>query len=121
MRYDQRVQAERDWLQTATAWARNHPDATAGDVVAAIANPHKLLVRPLAGAALAAAARDREAEGRRRLYEAAHPTVRIWQDVGGWHARWPEGTTHRSVSHPVGLSGLLDRLDALAGATEVAH
>lgn len=59
VKYDQRVQAERAWLAEALKWARIHPDATVADVIAAIPNPHDLLVRPLAGAALAVA--DREA------------------------------------------------------------
>jgi hypothetical protein len=86
-------------------------------VIAAIPNPHNVLVRPLAGAALAVAGRDRETEDRRRKFEAAHPQVKIWFDAGGWHARWPVNGTHTGISHPSELSGLLDQLDALeAGA-----
>jgi hypothetical protein len=53
VRYNQRVQAERDWLADALEWVRVHPDA--------IPNPHDLLVRPLAGAALATAGREARA------------------------------------------------------------
>lgn len=55
MRYDQRVQAERAWLAEALEWARKHPGAGIAEVIAAIPNPHNLLVRPLAGAAIAVA------------------------------------------------------------------
>jgi hypothetical protein len=56
-------------------------------------------------------------QNRRRKFLAEHPQVKIWFDAGGWHARWPVNGTHTGISHPCGLSGLLDRLDALqAGA-----
>jgi hypothetical protein len=58
VRYNQRVQAEREWLADALEWVRVHPDATIADVLAAVPNPHDLLVRPLAGAALATAGRE---------------------------------------------------------------
>ena len=58
VRYEQRVQAERAWLTDAIEWARKHPSATIADVIAAIPNPHNLLVRPLAGAALSVAGRE---------------------------------------------------------------
>jgi hypothetical protein len=60
VRYNQRVRAERAWLAQAIEWAREHPDSSAAQVAAAIPNPDRLLIRPLAGAAVAAAARDRE-------------------------------------------------------------
>jgi hypothetical protein len=119
VKYNQRIQAEREWLARATEWAREHPDATAEEAIAALPNPHKLLVRPLAGAALAAAtAGDRNAEDRRRQYEATHPRVKIWHDAGGWHARWPVNGTHTGISHPVSLGTLLDRLDTLGTREE---
>jgi hypothetical protein len=123
--YQQRVRAEREWLGKAVAWACEHPGATVQTVIAAVPNPRKLLVRPLAGAAveaaaqaaeLAADAKARTALGeRRRAYEDAG--VRIWHDAGGWHARWPvrDGATHTGISHPDNVGRLLDRLDALEG------
>jgi hypothetical protein len=114
VRYDRRVRAERAWLGAAIGWAREHPDVTAEEVMAAVPNPDQLLVRPLAGAALAVVARDREAEDRRQQFLAVHPQARIWHDAGGWHARWPMHGTHTGISHPSDLGGLLDRLDALA-------
>jgi hypothetical protein len=117
VKYDQRVRAERAWIGAAIGWAREHPDATVNEVMAAVPNPDQLLARPLAGAALAVAGRDREAEDRRQKFIAAHPQARIWHDAGGWHARWPVNGTHTGISHPDDLGGLLDRLDALgAGA-----
>ena len=128
MNYDQRVRAEREWLGKAAVWACEHPGATVKDVIAAVPNPRRLLVRPLAGAAVEAATRAAElvaadadagtALGERcRRYENAG--VRIWHDAGGWHARWPVrgGVTHTGISHPDNVGGLLDRLDAL-GAKE---
>jgi hypothetical protein len=61
VRYDKRVQAERDWLASALEWVRRHPDATVADVLAAVPNPDDLLVRPLAGVALATAGREARA------------------------------------------------------------
>jgi hypothetical protein len=58
---------------------------------------------------------------RRERFEAAHPQVRIWHDAGGWHARWPVNVTNTGISHPCELSGLLDRLDALASGEEEAR
>lgn len=114
MKYVQRVQAERAWLAEAIEWANKHPDAGVAAVIGAIPNPYELLVRPLAGAALAVAGRDREAEDRRQEFLAGHPQVKIWHDAGGWHARWPVSGTHTGISHPSDLGELLDRLDALA-------
>jgi hypothetical protein len=65
VKYDQRVLAESAWLGAAIEWVRDHPDADIARVTAAIPNPHDLLIRPLAGAALAVAGRDREAGNRR--------------------------------------------------------
>jgi hypothetical protein len=112
--YGQRVRAERAWIGEAIRWVSEHPDAGVGDVIAAIPNPHKLLVRPLAGAALAVAGRDREAEDGRQVFIAANPQARIWHDAGGWHARWPVNGSHTGITHP-DLGGLMDRLDALKG------
>ena len=114
MKYGQRVQAERAWLTDAIRWAREHPDAAPEEVMAAIPNPSNLLVRPLAGAALAVAGWHQETEDRKHKFLAAHPQVKIWFDPGGWHARWPVNGTHTGTSHPSELSGLLDQLDALA-------
>ena len=114
VKFDQRVRAERAWIGEAIGWVREHPDATVKEVMAAVPNPDKLLVRPLAGAALAVAGRDHEAEHRRQLFVAAHPKVRIWHDAAGWHARWPVNKgTHTGITHPDDLGGLMDRLDAL--------
>jgi hypothetical protein len=52
------VQAERAWLAAALDWVHSHPGATVSDVIAAIPNPDNLLVRPLAGVALATAGRE---------------------------------------------------------------
>jgi hypothetical protein len=125
--HDQRVRAEQAWLDQAINWVRAHPAPSAGQVVAAVPNPHGLIVRPLAGAAIAAVAREREQQPqapsahpdmppelaeRRQRYESAG--VRFWQDAGGWHARWPvRGGGHTGISHPADLGSLLDRLDAL--------
>jgi hypothetical protein len=116
VKYDQRVRAERAWIGEAIAWVREHPDAGVADVIAAVANPHELLVRPLAGAALAVAGREREAEDRRQKFIAANPQVRIWHDAGGWHARWSVNGSHTGITNPDDLGGLMDRLDALKGA-----
>jgi hypothetical protein len=89
--------------------------------MAAFPNPDQLLVRPLAGAALAVAGRDREAEDRRQQFVAAHPQVRIWHDAGGWHARWPVDGTHTGISYPADLGGLPDRLDALAAGAGMSR
>jgi hypothetical protein len=89
--------------------------------MAAVPDPDKLLARPLAGAALAGAGRDREAEDRRQQFLAAHPQVRIWREAGGWHARWPVDGTHTGISHPGDLGGLLDRLDALAAGAGMSR
>jgi hypothetical protein len=85
VKHEQRVKAERAWLADATEWARAHPDADA--VIAAVPNPHKLLVRPLAGAAVTVAGWDRETETRKAKFLAEHPQVKIWFDPGGYHAR----------------------------------
>jgi hypothetical protein len=57
--------------------------------------------------------RDRAAEVEKRRCEYEKAGVRIWQDAGGWHARWPANGTHAGIFHPDDLRGLLDRLDAL--------
>jgi hypothetical protein len=116
MKHEQRVRAERAWLDKAITWAREHPDTTPVQVMGAVPNPHGLLTRPLAGAALAVAGRDRDTEDRLQKFQAAHPQVKIWFDAGGWHARWPVNGTHTGITHPSELTGLLDQLDALKGA-----
>jgi hypothetical protein len=114
---DQRVKAERAWLAAATEWAREHPEANAAAVIAAVPNPHNLLVRPLAGAAVTVAGWDRETKTRKAKFLTEHPQVKIWFDAGGWHARWPVGDEkYTGISHPSELTGLLDRLEALEKA-----
>jgi hypothetical protein len=60
MNFRQRVRAEAAWMEKAKEWAAGHPGAGPDELIDAVENPARLLVRPLAGAAIFAAARERE-------------------------------------------------------------
>lgn len=60
MRPGKRQAAEVAWLDEAIGWAREHPGASPGQLMAAVPNPGGLLVRPLAGAAIVVAAKDHQ-------------------------------------------------------------
>jgi hypothetical protein len=96
-------QAMQDWIAAATDWVKNHPGATPEQVTDAVPHPDGMLVRPLAGAAIAAAARDRR--------ETTDP-------LGAGEDEAVNGT---GITDTPAISGLPATLDARAGAEAQAQ